>query len=100
MGVVTADFSKIEMQKKALYVRLKGIPEGVIFLFFNIAKTIINKEFMSFLRKQEFSLLPHNLLAVLDFILLGKLIRQAHQVGQVSRRSFYFPPIFSFWIFL
>jgi hypothetical protein len=88
------------MQKKALYVRLKGIPEGVIFLFFNIAKTIINKEFMSFLRKQEFSLLPHNLLAVLDFILLGKLIRQAHQVGQVSRRSFYFPPIFSFWIFL
>jgi hypothetical protein len=26
-GVVTAHFSKIEMQKKALYVRLKGIPE-------------------------------------------------------------------------
>jgi hypothetical protein len=31
------------MQKKALYMRLKGIPEGVIFLFFNIAKTLINK---------------------------------------------------------
>jgi hypothetical protein len=31
------------MQKKALYVRLKGIPEGVIFLSFNIAKTLINK---------------------------------------------------------
>jgi hypothetical protein len=27
-GVVIADFSKIEMQKKALYVRFKGIPEG------------------------------------------------------------------------
>ena len=26
--VVIADFSKIETQKKALYVRLKGIPEG------------------------------------------------------------------------
>jgi len=35
------------MQKKALYVRFKGIPEGVIFLSFNIAKTLINKEFMS-----------------------------------------------------
>jgi hypothetical protein len=31
------------MQKKALYVRLKGIPEGVIFLSFNIAKTLKNK---------------------------------------------------------
>lgn len=28
MGVVIADFPKIETQKKALYVRLKGIPEG------------------------------------------------------------------------
>jgi hypothetical protein len=28
MGVVTANFSKIEASKKALYVRLKGIPEG------------------------------------------------------------------------
>jgi hypothetical protein len=27
MGVVIADFSEIELQKKALYVRLKGIPE-------------------------------------------------------------------------
>ena len=27
MGVVIADFSKIETRKKALYVRLKGIPE-------------------------------------------------------------------------
>ena len=26
--VVIADFSKIETRKKALYVRLKGIPEG------------------------------------------------------------------------
>ena len=26
--VVIADFSKIEKRKKALYVRLKGIPEG------------------------------------------------------------------------
>ncbi len=28
MGVVIADFSKIETHLKALYVRLKGIPEG------------------------------------------------------------------------
>jgi len=28
MGVVNADFSKIETRKKALYVRKKGIPEG------------------------------------------------------------------------
>lgn len=28
MGVVIAVFSKIETQKKVLYVRLKGIPEG------------------------------------------------------------------------
>jgi hypothetical protein len=49
------------MQKKALYVRFKGIPEGVIFLSFNIAKTLVNKEFMSFLHQQESSLLPHNL---------------------------------------
>jgi len=28
MGVVIADFSKIETRKKALYVRKKGIPEG------------------------------------------------------------------------
>jgi len=28
MGVVIADFLKIETQKKALYVRFKGIPEG------------------------------------------------------------------------
>jgi hypothetical protein len=28
MGVVIANFSKIETQKKALSVRLKGIPEG------------------------------------------------------------------------
>jgi hypothetical protein len=27
-GVVIVDFSKIETQKKALFVRLKGIPEG------------------------------------------------------------------------
>jgi len=27
-NVVIADFSKIETQKKVLYVRLKGIPEG------------------------------------------------------------------------
>jgi hypothetical protein len=33
------------MQKKALYVRFKGIPEGVIFLSFNIDKTLINKGF-------------------------------------------------------
>jgi hypothetical protein len=29
MGVVIADFSKIGTRKKALFVRLKGIPEGV-----------------------------------------------------------------------
>jgi len=28
MGVVIADFSKIETRLKALYVRKKGIPEG------------------------------------------------------------------------
>ena len=28
MGVVIADFSKIKARLKALYVRLKGIPEG------------------------------------------------------------------------
>ena len=28
MGVVIADFSKIEVRLNALYVRLKGIPEG------------------------------------------------------------------------
>ena len=28
MGVVIADFSKIKTQKKVLFVRLKGIPEG------------------------------------------------------------------------
>jgi hypothetical protein len=28
MGVVIADFLKIETRKKALFVRLKGIPEG------------------------------------------------------------------------
>jgi hypothetical protein len=27
-NVVIADFSKIKTQKKVLYVRLKGIPEG------------------------------------------------------------------------
>jgi hypothetical protein len=35
------------MQKKALYVRFKGIPEGVNYLSLNIAKTFINKGFMS-----------------------------------------------------
>ena len=34
---------EIEALKKALSVRLKGIPEGVIFLSFNITKTLINK---------------------------------------------------------
>jgi hypothetical protein len=28
MGVVIADFLKIETRKKALFVRFKGIPEG------------------------------------------------------------------------
>jgi len=45
------------MQKKALYVRFKGIPEEVIFLSFNIAKTLINKGFYVIARK-EVSLPP------------------------------------------
>jgi len=32
-GVATADFSKIETQKKALYVPLKGTPERVILIW-------------------------------------------------------------------
>jgi hypothetical protein len=46
------------MQKKALYVRFKGIPEEVIFLSFNIAKTLINKGFCVIARN-EVSLPPH-----------------------------------------
>jgi hypothetical protein len=46
------------MQKKALYVRFKGIPEGVNYLSFNIAKTLINKG-LSVIARNKVSLLPH-----------------------------------------
>jgi hypothetical protein len=46
------------MQKKALYVRFKGIPEGVNYLSFNIAKTLINKG-LSVIARNEVSLPPH-----------------------------------------
>jgi len=40
---------------KALSVRFKGIPEGVIFLSFNIVKTLINKG-LSVIARNEVSL--------------------------------------------
>ena len=43
MGVVNVDFSKIETRKKALFVRLKGIPEGVNYTIRKSVKSVINK---------------------------------------------------------
>jgi hypothetical protein len=46
MGVVIANFSKIETRLKALYVRFWGIPEGVNLLLAKISKSleILSKE--------------------------------------------------------
>jgi hypothetical protein len=46
------------MQKKALYVRFKGIPEGVIFLLAKSAENLINKG-LSVMVRNEVSLPPH-----------------------------------------
>jgi hypothetical protein len=45
------------MQKKALYVRFKGIPEGVIFLLAKSAENLINKG-LSVMVRNEVSLPP------------------------------------------
>jgi len=66
------------MQKKALYVRFKGIPEGVIFFLSISAKTLISKEFYVIARKEVS--LP-----------LRKQGKQSLLTSRpdVSRRSFY-----------
>jgi len=69
-----ANFSKIEMQKKALSVHFKNIPEGVIFLSFNIAKTLINKDFYVIPAQAE-----------IHFPLLSSLRRRGKQSLLTSR---------------